>query len=60
MFQISLYHRIDLFGGVPYLKVIPNADGKLGGVYRRLSGSPTDLGIVGEIEGPHLGSILIV
>jgi hypothetical protein len=60
MFEICLYHRIDLLLSVPYLKVIPDADGELGGVYRGLSGSPTDLSIIGEIKGLHLRSILVV
>ena len=58
--HVCVDNRQDLFGGVPSLKVIPNTNRKLRGINAESSRPLMDFRIIGEIKGPHLGSVLAI
>jgi hypothetical protein len=58
--KIRLYQGIDLLGSVSHFKIVPDTNGKRGGVDWMVNGLLSDFGVIGEIEGPHFCTVLTV
>ena len=53
-------NRQDFVFQVPLFQIVPDADREDRWVDSKMGRPFTDLGIVCEVEGPHLGSVLAV
>jgi hypothetical protein len=55
-----LHQGINFFGSVPDLEIIPDANRKHRRVDWEVNGLLSDFSVIGEIEGPHFGTVLTI